>query len=775
MSCMVKVFCTGSAQDRLAERYPVKERYDGFVLAEVPQKGLRQLSREYPVEDITDLYRIPVGKRLINTSRPRFDAKGKLHLHPAYKEVKPLPPGPHHQLVQFIGPIKDAWLKAVRRAGGEPRAPYADFTYIVRADDKTLGRIVALPFVRWAGHLPHEDRVAPSVLSRVGDKPRGAALSQPRGRALQGAYVVEFFGADDLARAVSSVEDLGFKVVKTETKARILIVQVSGSQVQRHRAIAGLAAVHGVRMIREWSLGRTCNDVAAEIMGTAVAMGRPGLGLSGKGENIGVCDTGLDTGDRRNIHPDFAGRVMWIKSYPINPALDELIKNPGADNGPADSHSGHGTHVAGSILGSGAASRTLTGNGLAGPIRGLAYRARLFFQSVEQEVQWKGRDHLREFGPYLHAGLPTDLRDLFSDAYRKGVRIHSNSWSIKEGPPGSYTERCDQVDRFVWTHKDFCVLFSAGNEGRDPQGRGRIQLQTVNAPGTAKNCITVGASENRRPDFNAQTYGRWYPLNFRAKSFRSEPMAGNPSRVAAFSSRGPTQDNRVKPDVVAPGTFVLSTRSRMIADTTKGWAAFPWSEGYFYLGGTSMATPLTAGAVALVREYLRAKKKIRRPTAALLKAALIAGAARLPGCAPAGAVLDNHQGFGRVNLDAVLSPPKPSSAQFVEVMPGLRTGELFKMPIRVRSGNAPLRITLAYSDYPGTHLVNDLNLILTAPSGMRYTGNQPPGRGLSLDAENNVEVVHVQKPGPGTWRIEVVASNVPHGPQDFALVVVAHV
>jgi hypothetical protein len=611
------------------------------------------------------------------------------------------------------------------------------------------------------------------------------------GQALPGVYIVEFFATDDLAGARSRVKKLGFEILEGQTRARILVVEARGSAAQRQKAITGLAGIHGVRAIREWSLARTCNDVAAGIMRTAVAMGGPGLGLSGKGENIGVCDTGLDTGDRHHIHPDFARRVAWIKSYPINPALSPFIRNPKGDNGPADTHSGHGTHVAGSILGSGAESRRLKGKRSAGPIRGLAYRARLFFQAVEQEVKYKNPADLRKYGPYPLFGLPTDLGNLFSDAYRRGVRIHSNSFDISDSSHGAYTDKCGQLDGFVWKHKDFCVLVAAGNDGRDWDGDGKIDPMSVTPPGTSKNCITVGACENRRPIFNPQTYGRWSPLDFRAKSFKNEPMANDPGRVAAFSSRGPTQDGRVKPDVVAPGTFVLSTRSTMISDVNRGWAAFPWSKHYFYLGGTSMATPLTAGAVALVREYLRTKKRIRHPTAALLKAAIIAGATRLSDNPPAGALFDKDQGFGRVNVDAVVSPPNPSSTQFVEVKPGLRTGEIHTTQIKVKSGKAPLRLTLAYSDYPGPpfgpSLVNDLNLIVTAPNGMTYVGNQSAlngmrGRGnqsagnaLTLDARNNVEVVHVRKPVGGTWKIEVVGSNVPHGPQDFALVLMAHV
>ncbi len=92
-------------------------------------------------------------------------------------------------------------------------------------------------------------------------------------------------------------------------------------------------------------------------------------------------------------------------------------------------------------------------------------------------------------------------------------------------------------------------------------------------------------------------------------------MANNPSHIAGFSARGPCKDGRFKPDVIAPGTYILSTRSSM-ADTKEEeesiWSRLPPDDPtqhyYIYMGGTSMSTPLTAGAVALIRQYLREKK-----------------------------------------------------------------------------------------------------------------------------------------------------------------------
>jgi hypothetical protein len=434
MNSMVKIFCRGEEQKSVSERYHVLEQYDGFVLAEVSQSDLREISQKYPVEDITDLYTLHVGERVIDTSIPRIEAKGKVRSPPAYKGMKQLSPGRHHYLVQFIGPIKEEWLKKIKVVGGEPRAPFANFTHIVRADDKALKQMVELPFIRWIGHLSHKDRVVPSVFRRAGRKSGDIFSDLPRTRVIPGAYIVEFFGSDDLAKAIPQVKKAGSRVLETNAEGKVMIVDISGTASDVRKKIEALAAIHGVRSIRERSLRRPSNDIAAQIMGTAISMEINGSGLSGKGEYIGICDTGLDTGDPKNIHKDFSNRVAYIRSYPITQDLSSHVNNPGGDDGPADLDSGHGTHVAGSVLSDGAASVGLPG--VTSPIRGLAYKAKLTFQAVEQEMKWKDPNNALRYGRYLLAGIPNDLTRLFNDAYKKRVRIHSNSWG--GGDPGAY-------------------------------------------------------------------------------------------------------------------------------------------------------------------------------------------------------------------------------------------------------------------------------------------------------------------------------------------------
>jgi hypothetical protein len=122
----------------------------------------------------------------------------------------------------------------------------------------------------------------------------------------------------------------------------------------------------------------------------------------------------------------------------------------------------------------------------------------------------------------------------------------------------------------------------------------------------------------------------------------------------------------------------------------------------------------------------------------------------------------------------VIAPQAPASSRFVEVRTGLGTGQVKSLDLTIKSDGSPLRVVLAYSDRPGPSLVNNLNLVVTAPDGRKFVGNQRRNGPPTFDTTNNVEVVHVSKPSAGAWRVDVVGSNVPQGPQDYALVAIAH-
>jgi subtilisin family serine protease len=328
------------------------------------------------------------------------------------------------------------------------------------------------------------------------------------------------------------------------------------------------------------------------------------------------------------------------------------------------------------------------------------------------------------------------------------------------------------VDEFVWSHRDFLVVVAAGNDGTDSVPGGGIEPGSVSSPAVAKNCLSVGASENGRPDRSVR-YGDWWPSDFPAAPFDTDPVADDTADLAAFSSRGPCATGRRKPDLVAPGTFILSVRSSQVASNQFAWGSFPPAKSdYMFMGGTSMATPLVSGCGAVVRQYLRQERGLDAPTAALVKAALIHSAQyqAYRFAAPASArFADDEQGWGRVTLARLLCPPPPETVCFVDHTDALPEGEMFELEIDVAQG-APLRATLVYTDFPGEDLISNLNLVAFAPDGSFVLGNDFAGTGTP-DPANNVEGLVVDAPTPGRWRLRVVASAAPAGPQDFALVV----
>jgi subtilisin family serine protease len=758
--------------------------YQDYVLAEADAEQVAALRKQnYEVE----LQQEAAPKRGVRSGRLAAMSG------PAPAEFGP---GRHYYLVEFVGPVKPEWLAQIQEHGGAPQVPIPPYSYIVGLDQPAYDWVTTgLPEIRSVVHYSPEMRLEPGLSDAIAADPllsRGRILREPEARTraavdlsatpgaerLPSIVSVRFFEPDDLDLALPAIREMGGQPGSYAPGDTILTVGFAPDDPELGAKLERLAHLHGVRAVEAYKLRQLYNNLAARLMGAEEVRRPDGLGLTGRGEIVAVADSGLDTGDPNSIHPDFAGRVAAILSWPVAGDWATLVTNVGADDGPADARSGHGTHVAGSAVGSGAVAPQLA-------VRGLAPEARLIFQAIEQTLAWTDayrREYYRQnrrFPPaYGLAGLPVRLSALFQQAYDAGARIHNNSWG--GGDFGAYDEYAAEVDRFTWEHPDFLILFASGNDGVDANRDGIVDTGSITPPGTAKNCVTVGAAESVREQGGYQLpYGRLWPGLFPAEPLRSrDKPSDNADHIAAFSSRGPAQDGRIKPDVVAPGTNILSVRSRALADRNfNAWGPFAPPPGqYMFDGGTSMATPLTTGAAALVRQYLRTIRRRFNPSAALIKATLIHAACYRPSPSlPAdGKAYDFAQGWGHLDLGSVLAPPAPVRVTWYDGQRGLNTGESVRFYCRKLDASAPLAVTLVYSDYPGSAghyptLVNDLDLVVTTPSGQIYYGNAG-GPGGAPDRLNNVERVIIAQPEPGRYQIRIRGFNVPHGPQPFALV-----
>ncbi len=481
-------------------------------------------------------------------------------------------------------------------------------------------------------------------------------------------------------------------------------------------------------------------------------------GLHGLGQIVAVADSGLDQGSSNPLllHNDFedgAGGTRVI----------QLIDRVG--DGSSDVNRGHGTHVAGSVLGNGllSGSNPLTSTYPSGCYAGIAPEASLVFQAVEEN----------DTGLLL--GIPDNLNELFGEAEGAGAYIHTNSWGLP-GSAGQYDSSSEDVDEYMWNHKNFLILFAAGNDGWDGDSNGIIDTGSVSSPSTAKNCISVGATEGNRPPASVPppVINSTWQVHFEypADPIASDLVSDNTDGMAAFSGRGPCLDMRFKPDVIAPGTNIVSVRSSLAL--LPGWGEV--DANYRWMGGTSMATPLVAGACALIRQFYTDIQTIT-PSAALIKATLINGAMDIPGQYPgiSDEIVDSPrpnyaEGWGRVNVENSIFPSAPMVLQYLDETSTLSTGQRRIITFQNNSG-APLSVTLVWTDYPSTptalfNLVNDLDLTLIDPGS---TTHYPNGLGMP-DGFNPVEVIDISSPSLGQYTVTVHAYNIPQGPQAFAVV-----
>jgi len=679
---------------------------------------------------------LPRGESMVRT------LWGDLHIEELMTRIPSFgsDPASNYFIIQYEGPIMNGWRLDLERRGVKIIGYLPENCYIVDANKNRMEDLARVPHINGVSGYPSGLKAAPQFYHYMMEGEKEQPLYQDE------RLLVELFRPDLFTEEI--LGHLSPRIEKGSETRYVLDMPISS-----FKELIGLPEVRWVEPYYEYELH---NNVSKYLTGTQLAWDR--LGLTGKGQIVAIADTGIDTGiDNHSVDGD------------IIADLDNRVTiSTWAGPSSSDTHS-HGTHVAGSVAGNGSNS--------GGSIQGMAPEAEIFFQAIANQ----------NAGNRLE--LPSNLSLLFQEAYDNGARIHTNSWG--SSVYGQYTSSSRDVDWFLHEHPDMIILFSAGNSGMDyykPWGTynpdGKIDEDSIDSPATAKNTITVGASENLRLDGGYQFQwgtGSWL-WKYSTDPVMSDIPSDDPLGLAAFSSRGPTDDGRLKPDVVAPGTNILSLRSTQTTST--GWGLFTHDPEYIFMGGTSMSTPITAGTVALIRDYFNGTLGLDEPSGALMKATLINGATDLtPGqFGTANKTIqeinrrpDNDQGWGRVNITESVSPEEGNLA-FQDVKGGLDTGDTFETYLRVMSGAKDLRMTLAWSDSPGDlaasiKLVNDLDLTVEAPNGTVYRGNDliHPFDDTT-DRINPVEGISVTNPFVGLWKVTVNGTSIPLGPQHFAIV-----
>lgn len=379
----------------------------------------------------------------------------------------------------------------------------------------------------------------------------------------------------------------------------------------------------------------------------------------------------------------------------------------------------HPTHVAGTLGGDGTLS--------SGTYRGIATNATFYSYIVQEEGQLEPEDH-------------NEAINIFD------IDLSLNSWGLPD--MALYTVESAKYDNIVkgCYGKRIPIIFAAGNSQLEtPDG-----FRTVLAPGaTAKNTITVGAT-----------------LSDNDAIARS---------VNWGSSFGPTEDGRIKPDVMAPGCENSTPHNKY---DTSIWSTVP-PDTYSGKCGTSMAAPVVSGTIALMWEEFRkglGTKYQLVPLPSTFKAILIHTADDVNAVGP-----DFRTGYGRINVKAAIDTIRCEALNTKIIENEISMKEVENYSLNVPLQTAELKVTLVWDDEPGTpyytkELVNDLDLTLTDPCAtlhypwvLDYNSPANPAA-TGIDRLNNVEQVYVSDPVSGVWTINVTGFSVPNLVQDYSLV-----
>ncbi len=553
-------------------------------------------------------------------------------------------------------------------------------------------------------------------------------LLDARGKA---RVVMQLFPRADARSFTDQLTKNGFEIVLVTESDLCKSVEV----VCDLSRVPELARIPDVIWMQLWSEPTLCNSNSQWVCMTGYKSSGPGAdsvyrrawtkGVLGRGTILSLTDSGVTTS-----HVQFYDSAYPITAPGVFPNHRKMVAYKlyeGAVFGDYSGFSWHGTHTDGTTAGN---DTLQAGGGSAHD--GIAKEAKLYFVDI---------------GSNGGLVVSTDLTPMYDTIYLgRGlgytIKQHSGSWGWSNSS-GTYLLQDASTDAYAYKYPSLLNIYAAGNE---------YSARTLRNPGISKNSITVGATGN----------------------------GTSSNAIASFSSRGPTQDNRIKPNLCAPGDVLYS-------------ASGATTNQYFSLSGTSMATPSVNGTIGLMRQYLMAgyypsgaanpADSIRYISANLLRAMAIVS------CDPnIGSFVPPSfdMGWGRIDAESVL----------------YFTGDLRKLIIKddtigVTTGNSitdsfivnsaiPLRITVVWTDTAAAAsasrtLINNINVLLTAPGGTTtyrgniYSSGQSQANPSTWDTLNVEECFRVNSPTTGKWKLTITGASIPNGPMGYAYAITGDV
>jgi subtilisin-like proprotein convertase family protein len=704
-------------------------------------------------------------------------------------------------LVQFAGPVKPEWYAELAATGVQIVGYIPHNAYLIYGEAAALSRVQSWAqrsaAVQWDGVFAAQYKFDPSLnelRAALSKAPAGAAASQPP----------ELFALQLINDPAANEETLqlinSLRTEPIKSQFRVLnylnvIVRLPLAALETvlsgRRDIVSIARyVVPVKQDERQDLILTGNlssgqPLASDYLSYLSSQGLNQSQFTASNFVVNVTDSGIDNATSTPNHfALYAGGLIGTTSRIAYNRL-EGAANLGSTLQGCDGHGTLNAHIIGGFVPSGA-----------------PYNA--FPHADGQGFRWG-----LGVAPFVRLGSTVifdprsytfpDFKSIESRAYQDNARISSNSW----GSPmnGAYNIDAQAYDALVRDaqpsgapvavagNQEQVIIFSAGN--------GAVS-GSIGSPGSAKNVITVGAAES------ANAIGGADGCNV------GDDQANNANDIANFSSRGPTQDGRRKPDLVAPGSHitgglfqsanpgVFGTAADCYANATFGISVcggpggvkyFPNAQQFYTASsGSSHAAPAVAGAAALVRQrFINAG--LTPPSPAMTKAVLMTTARYLTGGNVSDSLWSLNQGMGEVNLSSFFGMfgQQPVLRDQTGADTFTASGQTRSFTGTVTDPGQPLRVTLAWTDAPGSLVgsafVNNLDLEVTI-NGQTYKGNVFSGAtsqtGGLADSINNVESVYLPAGLTGSYVVTVKATNiagdgVPNSggalDQDFALVI----
>jgi len=323
-----------------------------------------------------------------------------------------------YYLVQFAGPVQAVWLQQVQALGGQVLGYVPDHTHVVRMDDAAVANIGSLPGVRWVGRYWPGYKWSPELAARFQALSTSADPLE--------VYVLAFAG-----EAASTLEAF----LRAQGAIILSAAQPATGPVFRIRtpgySLAAITQHPAISWVERYVAPTLQNAEGRKIMGAEAVW--QDYGYYGAGQIVAISDSGLS--DQATLSNDFNGRLVRAfapSEMNIDPAC--RAKTVWTDL------NGHGTHVAGSVLGNGAFSGSNAANHqYTASQAGVAPEAKLVFMALNTDGS-TGIQCIDENGDFLARG------------YQEGARISTNSWG--GGSSGAYSFLSSLVDDYLWRHKD---------------------------------------------------------------------------------------------------------------------------------------------------------------------------------------------------------------------------------------------------------------------------------------------------------------------------------